>query len=65
MAESITFNSDRKVDKTLIRKLNAVAPYQYDDITGTARRLLHERLDQVITELNITVDFNQPASVAG
>jgi len=55
MAQSVTFQADRKVDKLLIQKLNAVAPYMYDDATGAARKLLHQRLDEFIEEHNIDI----------
>lgn len=65
MAQSITFNSDRKVDKTLLQKLNAVAPYMYDDPTGAARKLLHQRLDEFIKEHNIDVSDYQAQPAVG
>lgn len=66
MAQSITFQADRKVDKALVQKLNAVAPFMYDDPTGAARKLLHQKLDEFIEENNIDVSgYQQPASVAG
>jgi len=65
LVKCVNFNSDRKVDELLIRKLNAIAPYLYDDITGAARKLLHEKLDERLAEYGITVDYSQPASVAG
>jgi len=55
MAEIIHFSSHRKVDKLLIQKLNAVAPYYYDDPTGVARKLLHEKLDEVISQAGINI----------
>lgn len=65
MAQSITFQADRKVDRVLVQKLNAVAPFMYDDPTGAARKLLHQKLDEFIEEHSITVDYSQPAGVAG
>ena len=53
MAISISFNSNRKTDQVLLQKLNAVAPYLYDDPTGAARKLLHQKLDEVIQEYHI------------
>ena len=66
MAQSITFNSDRKVDKTLFQKLDkltAVAPYCYDDTTGTARKLLHNKLDEVMEELGLKIDISETQPV--
>jgi len=52
---NITFNGERKIDELLLLKLNAVAPYFYDDPTGTARKLLHQKLDEVIQNLGIDI----------
>jgi len=60
MAQSVTFQADRKVDKALIQKLNAVAPFMYDDPTGAARKLLHQKLDEFIEEHNIDISDYQP-----
>ena len=65
MAQSITFNSERKVDKPLLQKLNAVAPYYYDDPTGTARKLLHIKLDEFIEENNIDIYDHQTQPAVG
>ncbi|MHC4620353.1 MAG: hypothetical protein ACYTEQ_21600 [Planctomycetota bacterium] len=65
MAEIIHFSSRRKVDKALIQKLNAIAPYYYDDPTGVARKLLHERVDQVIEQLGIDVYSLQTQPMVG
>ena len=66
MVQNITFNSNRKIDKIMIQKLNAVAPFMYDDPTGAARKLLHQKLDEFIEEHNIDIsDYHQPASLAG
>ena len=66
MSQSITFQADRKVDKVLVQKLNAVAPFMYDDPTGAARKLLHQKLDEFIEEHNIDIyGYQQPTNVAG
>lgn len=54
-----------KQDPELIAKLQAVAPYMYLKINPLAKKLLHEKLDELIAEFGITVDCSQPASVAG
>ena len=53
--DHITFSVTRRHDKELIAKLNAVRPYYYDDVTSVARRLLHEKLDEVVRGLGISV----------
>jgi len=53
---SITFSTKRKVDELLLQKLNAVAPYFYDDPTGTARKILHKRLDEIIEQEGIDIN---------
>ena len=55
MSISVSFNSKRKTDQLLLQKLNAVAPYLYDDPTGAARKLLHQKLDEVIQEYHIDI----------
>jgi len=52
-------------DPELIAKLQAVAPYCYLKINPLAKKLLHEKLDELIREYGITVDYSRPASVAG
>ena len=51
--KNITFHASREVDKILIAKVNAVAPLCYDDPTSTARRLLHQKLDETIEKMGI------------
>ena len=63
---NITFHANREVDKALIKKINAVAPHYYDDPTGTARRLLHQKLDEVIKNLGLKIsDFPAQSARAG
>jgi len=54
-----------KQDPELIAKLQAVAPYMYIKINPLAKKLLNEKLDELIAKFSITVDYSQPASVAG
>lgn len=65
VVNSITFSDKRKVDKPLMQKLNAVAPYYYDDPTGTARKMLHLSLDQFIEENSIDIYSSQAQPVIG
>jgi hypothetical protein len=62
---SITFYAKRKVDKLLMQKLNAVAPYYYDDPTGTARKMLHIKLDEFIKEHGIDINDSQTQPTVG
>ena len=48
-------------DPELIAKLRALAPYYYLRINPLAKKLLHEKLDEVLSQYNITVDSTQPA----
>ncbi len=58
-------NFTRKRDPELLAKLNATAPYQRRKVHDLARFILLQWLDNQIDELGITVDYSQPASVAG
>lgn len=37
-------------------KLQAIAPYVYDDLAGVARRFLHAKADEFIAEHGIDVN---------
>ena len=65
VVNSITFSDKRKVDKPLMQKLNAVAPFYYDDPTGTARKMLHLALDKFIAEHNIDIYSSQAQPAFG
>jgi hypothetical protein len=48
-----------------MQKLNAVAPYYYDDPTGTARKMLHIKLDEFIKEHGIDIYDSQTQPTVG
>lgn len=65
MADNIQFNGKRPKDKVMLGKLNACAPYKYLDPTTLARQLLSEKLDELVEELGVEVDYNSSTQPAG
>lgn len=58
-------NFTRKRDPALIAKLNAVAPYERRNVHDLVRLILLQRLDELINEYGIAVDYSQPAACVG
>jgi len=59
---------DPSRDSEIISKLRAVktvSPYTLVKLNTLARTLLSQKLDEIISQRNIIVDYSQPASVAG
>lgn len=54
-------NFNIKENPELIKKLNAVAPYEYMPVHHLANKLLTKALDQLITQYKITSDQIQSA----
>jgi len=57
--EFLTFSMKENPD--LIKRLNAVAPYEYMPVHHLANKLLMKALDQLITQYGITQDQIQSA----
>ena len=55
-AQSININIKHECDRSIILKLQAIAPYVYDDLAGVARRFLHAKADEFIAEHGIDVN---------
>ena len=54
---AVTF--DARVDRELIAKLNAVAPYYRKKVHTLVRDVMTEWLDNAIGQLGIEVDYRQ------
>jgi len=57
-------NRDSKLIAKL-RAINTITPYTPLKLNTLARMLLNQKLDELITEFHVSVDYQQPASVAG
>jgi len=53
---ALTF--DARKDVELMAKLNAVAPYYHKKSTTVARDILMEKLNEIVSNLGIAVDYS-------
>ena len=59
--EFLSFN--KKENPELIKKLNAIAPYEYITVHALAQKLMLQQLDKLISQYGIVLDSTQSAAV--
>ncbi len=58
--ETLQLSIRRKVDRPVIEKLNAVAPFMYRNAHDAMRLILNKALDEIISENGINQSDAQP-----